>query len=271
MMLSVEKWLATVAFLAAIGLPACSVEVASSGLGSTGSGGSAGAGGKAATSSTTSTSTASTTSAGVGGGSGGSGTGGAAGGGGEPTDGGASDVSVDAGGSACFADDADGGDAASPRCSVLAYNDLFCDDAGQDRPLGAFICRDLEGDLKTAAFQELLDCLKKVPGADGGASACSTEHDAAAADCSKNIFNRSTCAAPSVSVDGGAYGCAQVVASCPGDGGAGGITLAQCQSWLAPFNAEARQFIFECNVDPTTPAGSSCADKFENECVFPPL
>jgi hypothetical protein len=110
-----------------------------------------------------------------------------------------------------------------------------------------------------------------VPEADGGADPCSAAHDRAAGDCSKNIFSRSTCAASDVNVDGGAYGCAQVVASCPADAGGGGITMADCQRFLAPFNASARQFIFECYLDPMTPAGTGCADKFENECVFPPF
>ena len=49
-----------------------------------------------------------------------------------------------------------------------------------------------------------------------------------------------------------------------------GITMADCQRFLAPFNDAARQTIVACYFDANGPQGSSCGDKFENECVFPP-
>jgi hypothetical protein len=244
------------------GMPACTVDMTSSGLGvtSTGSAGSS--------SVTTSGAAGSTGSSGAGG----SATGGAggSGAGGGDVDSGVADVANDVASGACFADDA--ADASVPPCTWLTYHDQVCtDDAGtQGAPLGAAICDDLEGDLKLAAFQELIDCLKVVPGADGGSDACSSAHDAAASDCSKMIFNRSMCAVPDSNVDGGSYGCAQIAASCPSDAGADGITVEQCQAWLGPFNDAARRGIIDCYLDPATPAGSSCADKFENGCVFPP-
>jgi hypothetical protein len=188
--------------------------------------------------------------------------------GGAPDDGGG-DVSS---GGACFPDDANAGDGGVSACSTLGYAKVDCSgDGGMEPPLGAFICTDLEGDLKIAAFRELYDCLKAIPGADGGADdACSMAHETAATACSVKLFSRTACTVPTSALDGGMKGCAEVVASCPGDAGAGGISLADCQRFLSPFNDAARQFIFDCYFDPSTPAGAGCADKFENECVFPP-
>jgi len=263
MRLGAERFL-VMAFLAS-GMTGCTVDTSSSGLGVTSSG-------SAGSSGLTSSTTSSTTSSGAAGstsssGAGGSATGGA---GGSGVDSGPADVATDGAAGACFVDDA--ADASTPPCSALPYHGEICtDDAGMEgAPLGAAICDDLDGDLKLAAFQELFDCLKEAPGADGGSDACSAAHDDAASDCSKKIFNRSTCAVSDGNVDGGSYGCTQIVASCPPDAGTGGITIAQCQAWLSPFNDAARQGIIECYLDPSTPAGSSCADKFENECVFPP-
>jgi hypothetical protein len=268
--------LAIVAFLA---LSACTVEPATSGLGAPGSGsaGSAGTTSSGAAGSSAG-SAGSTTSAGGSSGAGGSATGGSAGvdtdasaDGSAPVDGAIVDGSSEGGAVTCFAEDPNNGEAGTQSCSSLPYYTQVCaDDGGGHAPLGASICDDLDQDIKIAAAQELFDCLKSIPGADAGADACSAAHDTAAGDCSKKIFNRSTCAVPDGNVDGGAYGCAQIVASCPSDGGAGGITLAQCQAWLNPFNAAARQRIIACYLDPGTPAGTSCGDKFENECVFPP-
>jgi hypothetical protein len=280
MKLGVGKYLGAAVLSVAFGLPGCTVETATSGLGVTSSSATTGSAGS--TSSSSSTTTASSSgSAGAGGssaasttGAGGTATGGAGGSGGDSDasldTGPITDASVDTAPAACFDEDADGGDAATSPCTALPYYATKCGDAADESPLGAAICDDLNGDLKAAAFRELFDCLKALPGADGGADACSAAHDTAAGQCSINIFNRSTCAVPDSSVDGGAYGCAQVAASCPSDGGTGGITIAQCQSWLAPFNALGRQGIIECYLDPMTPAGSSCADKFENQCVFGP-
>jgi hypothetical protein len=156
-----------------------------------------------------------------------------------------------------------------PPCSSLPYAGAKCGDGGMDAPLGQFICDDLEGFLKVAAFRELYDCLKVVPGGDGG-DACSMEHDMAASACSKQLFSRTTCDVPPSTVDGGAMiGCAQIVAACPGEGGAGGIALADCRRFLAPFNDDERQFIVSCFFNPSGPQGMDCADKFENVCVFP--
>jgi hypothetical protein len=203
------------------------------------------------------------------GGAGGAGTDASTGTGGAPSDGGG-DVSI-ADGGACFPDDSAGGSA--PACATLGFAKINCgDDAMPDPPLGAFICDDLQDDLKTAAMQELFDCLKSIPGADGGAAdACSMAHETAAAACSVKLFSRTTCTVPNSTVDGGALGCSQIVASCPASAdGAPGITMADCQRFLSPFNADAREFIISCYFDPMVPAGAGCADKFENECVFPP-
>jgi hypothetical protein len=172
-------------------------------------------------------------------------------------------------GGACFPDDT-ASDAGVSPCSSLPYASVQCGDGAMDEPpLGQFICEDLEGDLKLAAFRELYDCLKVIPGADGGADACSGAHDDAASACSRQLFSRTTCSVPPSTVDGGALGCAQIVASCPGDSDAGGISLGECQRFLSPFNDKAREFIVSCYFDPAMPPGTSCADKFENVCVFP--
>src|SRR5262249_8242412 len=95
------------------------------------------------------------------------------------------------------------------------------------------------------------------------------EHVAAATDCSTRLFGRTMCTVPDAVVDGGAYGCAQIVASCPADESGPGITIDDCQRFLSPFNDLARQGIIACFLDSSGPQGTSCADKFENECVFP--
>jgi len=202
--------------------------------------------------------------------------------GGAPNDGGvidASDASIeaapsdvsDSGGPACFPEDVVGADAGTPPCAQLPYYAVTCaDDAGaMDAPLGAITCDYYDQSIKVAAFIELFDCLKAIPGDDAGTTACSPAHDAAAMACASKIFNRTSCTVPDVTIDGGTFGCAQVVASCPSDDAGGGITLDRCQSWVGPFNATARDDIFACYWDPATPAGTSCADKFENYCVFP--
>lgn len=279
--------------VSAAGLTACTVEPATSGLGVTSTsstGGSAGASTSSSSSTTTTTGTAgstssaggasgATTSSGAAGSDAGN-AGGSGGSGGAAVDGGMTDVSVEAapsdasegGSAACFEDDVPGSDAGMPQCSLLAYYAVACtDDAGgTGMPLGADICDYYRPNIKIAAFNELFDCLKTVPGDDAGTTACSDAHDAAASACANKIFNRASCPVPDVTLDGGTYGCAQVVASCPADGGVTGITLDQCQGWVAPFNAATRQAIFDCYLDPGTGAGStSCADKFENDCVFP--
>jgi hypothetical protein len=262
MKVDIGGFLASLAVLAAC-LTGCTVETTSSGLGASSSSATTGSSTGTAGSSSSATTSSSTGAGGAGGGDvdASTGTGGA------PDDA-SGDVST-ADGGACFPDDANAGDAGVSPCSSLPYATVQCGDAMDQPPLGQFICEDLEGDLKIAAFQELYDCLKAIPGADGGADACSTAHDDAASACSKQLFSRTTCDVPPITVDGGAFGCAQIVASCPGDGGTDGISLSDCQRFLSPFNDKAREFIVSCYFDPTMPAGTGCADKFENVCVFP--
>lgn len=259
MQMNVEKFLALTALLAAATLPGCTVETVNSGdhagaagLGTAGSaGGSAGAAGSSGAAGSAST---------------------------EGTDdGGTADSSADASVVACFAEGAaDAGPVAESICDTLPYASSTCtDDAGAEGgfPLGLSVCAGLKDVLKPSAFAELMDCLTKAPNvADGGQGDC-TAHDAAAALCSTSIFNRSTCTVPdAASEDGGALGCAQIVASCPAnDAGNPGITLAQCQRWLSPMNAAARQAALSCGIDPSLEGAADCADKFENVCVFPPL
>jgi hypothetical protein len=260
MKVEIERFLAFAALFAAC-LAGCTVETTTSGLGATSTTGPTGGPG------TTSTSSSSTSTAGAGG-AGGSSTG-AGGSAGSPDDGGL-DVSQPDDAGACFADDPDAGDAGVAPCSSLGYANVNCgDDAMAEPPLGAFICTDLEGDLKLAAMRELVDCLKTIPGADGGDDACSMAHEMAASACSVQLFSRRTCSVPAITVDGGVQGCAEIVASCPSDGGAGGISLGDCQRFLSPFNDAAREFIISCYFDPNMPQGANCADKFENVCVFP--
>ena len=154
---------------------------------------------------------------------------------------------------------------------MLPYYGVSCrDDAGDDwPPAGATLCDTLETDLKRTALLELFDCLKALPGGDGGMDACGTAHDQGSADCSRSIFNRSMCPVPDSVVEGGLYGCAQIAASCGPDSGDGGIPVLLCQSWLGPFNATARQGIIDCYLDPSPTGATSCRDKFENYCVFP--
>jgi hypothetical protein len=181
-------------------------------------------------------------------------------------------VSPDSSAATCFPEGADDG-GTEGICSTLPYAAADCaadDDAGVEgggAPLGVSLCFGLKDGLKPAAFSQLLDCLKKAPGVpDGGAC---TASDTAAAACSTNLFKASTCAVPASTSDGGATGCAQVVAACAGDAG-GGITLEKCQGWLGPFSAAARQAAFDCFNDPASEGGGTCAEKFEG-CVFPPL
>jgi hypothetical protein len=179
------------------------------------------------------------------------------------------DVVTDAGGG-CFAEDPnDGG--TSVTCADLPYYGALCrDDAGLDwPPAGASLCDTLRTDLKATALLELFDCLKILPGGDGGMDACGSAHNQGSADCSRSIFNRSMCPVPDSVVEGGLYGCSQVAASCGPDSSDGGIPVALCQSWLGPFNAAARQGIIDCYLDPTPTGATSCRDKFENHCVFP--
>lgn len=258
MEMNVEKFLALTALLAAAALPACTVETVNSGDHGAGGSGTAGSSGG----------TAGTAGSSVG-------TGGAAGSAsteGDDDAGTPGDASGDVTVVACFPEGPpDAGAIAEGTCGSLPYASHTCvdDDAGAEggsEPLGVAICNFYGDALKPAAFTELFDCLKKAPGvADGGAGSCAA-HDAAVAVCSKNIFNRSTCTTPdSMTADGGALGCKQLVASCPA------ITLAKCQAWTSPLNAELRQFVLNCGTDPGLEGAADCADKFENVCVFPPL
>jgi hypothetical protein len=183
-------------------------------------------------------------------------------------DGGIPDVPGDAAGQ-CFAENQS--DAGSTNdCTTLPYWGERCrDDAGLDYPsAGETLCTTLNTDLKVSAFQELLACLKELPGGDGGVEACGSAHEQGSADCSRSLFNRSACPVPDSAVDGGLYGCAQIAASCGPDSGDGGIPLGLCQAWLGPFHATERQAMITCYLDPATMGATSCRDKFENYCVF---
>ncbi|MET0591567.1 MAG: hypothetical protein ABW133_02635 [Polyangiaceae bacterium] len=186
------------------------------------------------------------------------------------TDGGVADSPADTA-NGCFAEDgADSG--VANTCAMLPYYATLCrDDGGLDwPPAGAALCDSLKTDLKVAAFQQLFSCLQSVPGADGGVDACSAIHESAVDDCSRAIFNRSTCTVPDgTGADGGVYGCNEIAASCSPDSGAGGIPAELCRAWLGPFNAATRQGIIDCYLDPTPVGATSCRDKFENHCVFP--
>ena len=184
------------------------------------------------------------------------------------SDGAIADAPPDSAGG-CFAEDPnDGG--TSTTCAMLPYYGTVCRyDSGIDGPpAGASLCDTLVTDLKATALLELFDCLKVLPGADGGMDACSAAHDQASADCSRSIFSRSMCPVPDSVVEGGLYGCSQIAASCGPDSGDGGIPVALCQAWLGPFNATARQAMIDCYLDPATGGATSCRDKFENYCVF---
>ena len=183
---------------------------------------------------------------------------------------GTTDAAIPDAAGACFAEDqGDGG--ATTRCADLPYYGVLCrDDGGLDwPPAGASLCDTLKPDLKATAMLELFACLKKLPGDDGGVTACSKTHDDGAADCSRAIFNRSMCPVPDGVVEGGMYGCSQIAASCGPDSGDGGIPVTLCQAWLGPFNAAARQGFIDCYLGPVPGSPTSCRDKFENYCVFP--
>ena len=261
MEMNVEKFLALTALLAASALPGCTVTTVDSGdhgnagsgtAGSMGVGGSAGAAGSAST----------------------EGSGGSASTEGDD-DSGTPDASADSGPAAvCFAEGAaDGG--TEGVCDALPYANDTCagdEDAGVEgggAPLGVLVCNSLASVLKPAAFTQLLACLKTAPGvADGGTGSC-VASDAVAAACSTALFQGSTCTVPSGTNDGGAFGCAEIAASCKPDDAGPGITVQKCQGWLGPFSAAARQAAIDCYTDPGT-EGGTCADRFEN-CVFPPL
>jgi hypothetical protein len=184
------------------------------------------------------------------------------------TDGVIPDVPSDASGQ-CFAENQS--DAGSTNdCTTLPYYGERCrDDAGLDAPpAGETLCTSLDVDLKVSAFQDLVACLKALPGGDGGLEACGSAHEQGSADCSRSLFNRSMCSVPDSAVDGGVYGCAQIAASCGPDSGDGGIPVALCQAWLGPFHATARQDMIDCYLDPAPTGATSCRDKFENYCVF---
>jgi hypothetical protein len=206
----------------------------------------------------------------------GSGTGGSTGVGGST-----SDASVDAPatgdgstGPTCFAeDDANAGDAGAEGCDSLAYFDKTCtDDGGTAKPAGVQLCQGYEhAGLKAAAFEQLRTCLKNVPSAD----VCAQAHVDAVNACGLAIFQGATCTVPAVNVDGGATGCAQIVAACPGsdagaDGGTPGVTMANCNRWLQPWTPEARRAAVECFLDPASQA-DSCAETFELCIPFPPF
>jgi hypothetical protein len=262
MQMNVEKFLALTALLAASALPGCTVTTVDSGdhgnagsgtAGATGVGGSAGAAGSAAN---------------EGGSSGSASTEG-------DDDSGTPDASADSGPAAvCFAEGAaDGG--TEGVCGVLPYANDICagdEDAGVEgggAPLGVLVCNSLASVLKPAAFTQLLTCLKKAPGVgDAGTGSC-VASDAATAACSTALFQATTCTVPSsAGADGGAFGCAEIAASCKPDDAGPGITVQKCQGWLGPFSAAARQAAIDCYNDPGT--GGTCADRFDS-CVFPPL
>jgi hypothetical protein len=266
MEISVEKFLALTALLAASALPACTVTTVDSGDHGN-AGGGTGTAGSTGTAGTAGTAGSASTEGGTGGTGGSASTEGS-------DDGGVADASADsAAPAACFAEGADDG-GNEGVCGTLPYAADTCPDpGGEGMPvLGVQLCDSLQARLKPAAFTELFNCLKAAPGVgDGGAASCMA-HETAAAACSKAIFNRSTCAVPDGVADGGgALGCTQIVASCPAnDAGSPGITLAQCQAWLSPFGAAARQAALSCGIDPSLDDGgaTNCADKFENFCVF---
>lgn len=260
MQMNVEKFLALTALLAASALPACTVESVDSGDHGAGGSGTAGSTGVAGTAGSLAGSSGAAGSAATEGTGGGAGT---------------SDASVDAATVTCFAEgSADGG--AEGACDALPYINDTCadDDAGVEGgglPLGATLCLGLGDLLKPAAFGQLLDCLKKAPtvAGDGGTASCAAS-DAAATVCSTTLFQASTCAVPGgTGADGGTFGCAEIVASCPADDASPGITLAKCQGWLGPFSAATRQAAIDCYTDPGS-EGATCAERFEN-CIFPPL
>jgi hypothetical protein len=170
----------------------------------------------------------------------------------------------------CFAEDQpDAG--RSTTCSSLPYYNVACaDDAGDSwPPPGASLCDTLAPQIKESAFQTLYACLAALPGADGGSDACSAAHEQASADCSRNLFNRTTCPVPDSTVEGGLYGCTQIAASCGPDSGAGGVPVELCRGWMGPYTAAIRQDIVDCYLDPDDFGSTSCRDKFENFCVFP--
>jgi hypothetical protein len=182
------------------------------------------------------------------------------------SDRGIGDVPGDAG-AACFAEDPSDAGTAND-CTALPYYGVRCGDAGSSVPsAGETLCTTLDTDLKATAFQELIGCLKALPGEDGGMDACSSAHEQGSDDCSRGTFNRSMCPVPESVVEGGLYGCAQIAASCGPDSGDGGIPVALCQAWLGPFHAAARQGMIDCYLGPD-PGATSCRDKFENYCVF---
>jgi hypothetical protein len=179
------------------------------------------------------------------------------------------DSPTDAGGD-CFGEDQpDAGRATT--CASLPYYTTVCpNDAGDlFPPAGATLCDALANDLKNSAYEALFACLAVLPGADGGADACSAAHEQASAECSRNLFNRTMCPVADGTVEGGLYGCTQIAASCGPDSGDGGVTVEQCRGWLGPFNAVARQDIIDCYLDPSVVGATSCRDKLENYCVFP--
>ncbi|HMI85845.1 MAG TPA: hypothetical protein VK550_17230 [Polyangiaceae bacterium] len=183
-------------------------------------------------------------------------------------EGGIGDAPPDAG-RACFAENPS--DAGSTNdCTTLPYYGRRCpDDGGIDPTAGETLCTTLDVDLKATAFQELITCLRDLPGGDGGIDACGSAHEQGSADCSRAIFNRSMCPVPESAVEGGLYGCGQIAASCGPDSGDGGIPVELCQAWLGPFHAAARQGMIDCYLDPSNQGATSCRDKFENYCVFP--
>ncbi|HKQ70376.1 MAG TPA: hypothetical protein VJT73_13600, partial [Polyangiaceae bacterium] len=173
---------------------------------------------------------------------------------------------------ACFAEEA--ADAGEPGldaiCKGLPYAAVVCpaDAAGDTRPVGVQVCDHLFklGDLKASAAKEIGDCLKALA---NGPGACTKEHDDAADVCSRTLFARSACTVPSETIDGGSSaGCAQIVATCA-DGGAP-VKLEDCNRLLGPWSKSTRRDMIECYFDPdTADPGTSCAEKFESNCVDP--
>jgi hypothetical protein len=274
MRIDVDRWLAVLAFATGAFFCACTVEPATSGLGT-----GVGTGGGGTRSSSSSGSSGKGGSGGLAGSAGSGGSAGSVSDGGTedvseagPTDAGdgghASDAS-DAGQLACFAEDADAGDAGADECGSLPYWNVLCSlEAGVQKPQGLVVCLAYQSTpLKQSAFRQVIDCLKALP----VVSPCSQAHTDAANLCSAQLYTHDACTTAPVTFDGASYGCPQIAASCPGtDGGVGAITETRCNSRLDPWTAEARRRAIECYLDPSSP-GDSCFDKFDKCIPFPNL
>jgi hypothetical protein len=220
--MNAEKFLAITAMLAGVGVAAACSDTDEP---ATGTGGAAGAGGS--------------------GGSGGqAGTSGAAG------------ASGDGGAPQCLGDTAQSDVGVESICDTLPYAAVDCSqpDAGAEAPpipYGSIVCWQMSGRLRDGVMEGMLECLAKV--GTTVTDACSSEHDAAVADCYTNTLALA-CEQPETKT-----ACTTITTACTA------ITMDACESTLNAFMPADHAVILKCISDGAN-SGDSCDEVVAN-CI----